>query len=177
MDRGESFPPTFRSRVDACLHQFHSTQPDRVPKLVGTTQKMRDIMQDLKAKATSMVLSIHDDTTVQDFRHIGYARLLICQRTNDVCYKEFPNTLNSTIPSFRYVQTKSLKPGPACIANGFTPKPRGARPGACGSTGTHNRNSVTPWLVRSTVCTSTGRIPDSNLRELKNHTIIPVTVT
>lgn len=69
MDRGESFPPACRSRVDAFPLQFHSKQPDRVPKLVGTPQEMRDIMQVLKAKATSMAPSIEDGITVQDLTY------------------------------------------------------------------------------------------------------------
>lgn len=69
MDRGESFPPAFRSCVDAYRLQFHSKQPNRVPKLVGTPQEMRDIMQVLKAKATSMAPSIEDGITIQDLTY------------------------------------------------------------------------------------------------------------
>lgn len=69
MDRGERFPPACRSRVDAYPLQFHSKQPDRVPKLVGTPQEMRDIMQFLKAKATSMAPSIVDGITIQDLTY------------------------------------------------------------------------------------------------------------
>lgn len=77
MDRGESFPPACRSRIDAFLSQFHSKQPDRVPKLVGTPQEMRDIMQVLKAKATSMAPSIEDGITIQDLTYTATDRAQI----------------------------------------------------------------------------------------------------
>lgn len=108
-------------------------------------------------------------------RHKGPASLVDCQRTNDVCCIEFLNTFNTTISCFKYIHTKSLKPGPACIANSFILNLRGAS--------LRLFRYPQPELgyalvgpVRSTVWTSTGRIADSNLRKLNNHITIPVTV-
>ncbi|ETS84354.1 hypothetical protein PFICI_02379 [Pestalotiopsis fici W106-1] len=75
--------------------EFYTKQPDRVPQLVGSPKEMRDVMQFLKAKATSMVPPMEDGITVQNL--------------------SYPAADGAQIPLRLYTPSGRTNPGPAIV--------------------------------------------------------------